>query len=600
MGQTSSAAPSTELSSTGKGKRGKTQDLVDTSKYTGLRWSPSNGQVLSVKHATLWDEHFADQLGCSADLLPGQTLAELIGYRCYQVLRLLLIDLGLKEFTVYLRSDPGEGTEAVGSEAVVQKQLRQKTTAPSGQKFAPAAQRRCCEFVAFVENIESDGCCSVPDSVLWLIPTHLVGCEKKLSRTKYLQLAPTIYFCPRCECYSCPIAQTCSPPDEVKNDLLEHPSPQSKPKPEKKSFTSATEKQSSSFQSILRTLVRAKHRLLHNVIHSQCYACNVKFGSALGTALPSGSTGAGTERDSTVSCHSDSVGYADTDRSAQESGSGSSLGTARDHPSRSAKENANLTAPDASPGHARGNVRRSDESEETLFTLSPRAAVHRATHSNPHPPSGRTASTSLLDREEEEEPQYFSAQRQRERRGDTAVIMIHEDPTSPSGGSSNSLSSRRRAGDPDPAPSLGRQGDLASSTLQGGRQTRLVAAVITGDAATQSHFKKILNTCGIAVSCFDDAKKAFSFLAETPVGLVICDVLLPGLSGSEVMKTVRSRYPTVGILGIAGSNMFSELALSAGAAVFVLKSASAIEVKRAVYSLMSKASTTGSGMKSYP
>lgn len=74
--------------------------------------------------------------------------------------------------------------------------------------------------------------------------------------------------------------------------------------------------------------------------------------------------------------------------------------------------------------------------------------------------------------------------------------------------------------------------------------------------------------------------------SSAPAHMVVTDVLLPSVSGTELMKLLIKRKCDIPIVAVAGSAAFSQLALSCGATTFLLRQSSDSEFKRAIFSLL--------------
>lgn len=90
-------------------------------------------------------------------------------------------------------------------------------------------------------------------------------------------------------------------------------------------------------------------------------------------------------------------------------------------------------------------------------------------------------------------------------------------------------------------------------------------------------------------AAFDSVQPALSWLASTPVDLLLTDLGLPDGSGVEVIRACVERWPDCGILVITmSSDEDSVLAcIEAGAAGYVLKDAGRLDIVRALMDLHS-------------
>jgi DNA-binding NtrC family response regulator len=64
--------------------------------------------------------------------------------------------------------------------------------------------------------------------------------------------------------------------------------------------------------------------------------------------------------------------------------------------------------------------------------------------------------------------------------------------------------------------------------------------------------KRILVRRGFAVQLATDGRKALEVLAEVPIDVVILDVRMPGLYGSEVLERIKKTFPRVAVIMLTG------------------------------------------------
>ncbi len=71
----------------------------------------------------------------------------------------------------------------------------------------------------------------------------------------------------------------------------------------------------------------------------------------------------------------------------------------------------------------------------------------------------------------------------------------------------------------------------------------------------------------------DDAFSALELLKKQPVDLIICDIMLPRIKGTDLLFTVRAVYPQVKLLLITGqpSQETEEIGKKAGAFAYLPK-----------------------------
>jgi YesN/AraC family two-component response regulator len=67
---------------------------------------------------------------------------------------------------------------------------------------------------------------------------------------------------------------------------------------------------------------------------------------------------------------------------------------------------------------------------------------------------------------------------------------------------------------------------------------------------------RVLASSDVAVIGAANADAGFSVLRESPVDLVIIDVVLPGMDGVAAIKIMRREFPLVRIIAISGGGNF--------------------------------------------
>ena len=81
-----------------------------------------------------------------------------------------------------------------------------------------------------------------------------------------------------------------------------------------------------------------------------------------------------------------------------------------------------------------------------------------------------------------------------------------------------------------------------------------------------------------------DVDEAVKTIGDSPPDLVITDISLPGVSGLELVKTLKSRHPELPVLVVSmhEETLDAERALRAGAMGYVMKQEPAKTVKAAI------------------
>jgi DNA-binding NarL/FixJ family response regulator len=98
-----------------------------------------------------------------------------------------------------------------------------------------------------------------------------------------------------------------------------------------------------------------------------------------------------------------------------------------------------------------------------------------------------------------------------------------------------------------------------------------------------------------------DSQTLFSLLHTTAVDIVLLDINLPGMSGIEIARRLRTEYPAVKILAISGENTLEtiEAMLEAGVDGFISKQkGKPDEIAEAIRTVMSGVEFFGSDIAS--
>lgn len=82
--------------------------------------------------------------------------------------------------------------------------------------------------------------------------------------------------------------------------------------------------------------------------------------------------------------------------------------------------------------------------------------------------------------------------------------------------------------------------------------TPLQILVIDDDVPLSLFLKKALSQSGHTVSVEPSMQRALHFLSKQTIDILLCDLVLPGGDGSEIIKTVKQHYPSVYCVLISG------------------------------------------------
>lgn len=80
--------------------------------------------------------------------------------------------------------------------------------------------------------------------------------------------------------------------------------------------------------------------------------------------------------------------------------------------------------------------------------------------------------------------------------------------------------------------------------------------VIDDEPFVREALERVLSSATIAVRGAEDAAAGLAALRDSPIDLVIVDVVLPGMDGVAAIKEIRGRYPGMRIIAISGGGNF--------------------------------------------
>ncbi len=102
--------------------------------------------------------------------------------------------------------------------------------------------------------------------------------------------------------------------------------------------------------------------------------------------------------------------------------------------------------------------------------------------------------------------------------------------------------------------------------------------------------QRVFQREGYEVDIADSAESAFTLLEEKSYDLIITDIILPGISGIELLVKYRKKNPSQKVIVItAFASLASAVeAIKAGACDFIVKPLMHDEMKRAVRNALDK------------
>jgi DNA-binding NtrC family response regulator len=109
--------------------------------------------------------------------------------------------------------------------------------------------------------------------------------------------------------------------------------------------------------------------------------------------------------------------------------------------------------------------------------------------------------------------------------------------------------------------------------------------VIDDEPVVRDAVRRVLQAHGLRVATADDATSGLSHPALAGCRLVLCDLMLPDRSGTEVLREILQRHPGLPVVMITGYATRDEArrALEAGAVDFLAKPFEAKELMRCVH-----------------
>ena len=123
--------------------------------------------------------------------------------------------------------------------------------------------------------------------------------------------------------------------------------------------------------------------------------------------------------------------------------------------------------------------------------------------------------------------------------------------------------------------------------------------VVDDEPVVSDAIRLVLGHAGFEVTAVPDVETALAHPALDGCRLVICDLMLPGLSGFDALHAMRQRRPELPIVMTTGyaTPEQEELVLAAGATAFLPKPFDDSELLTLVRRVLSRASAAGEERK---
>jgi CheY-like chemotaxis protein len=94
--------------------------------------------------------------------------------------------------------------------------------------------------------------------------------------------------------------------------------------------------------------------------------------------------------------------------------------------------------------------------------------------------------------------------------------------------------------------------------------------LIEDNRSTAEYLSTILKLSGHTVKCCIDGTEALNLNGSSRFDVIISDYYIPRMTGIEVIKALKHRYPNALIIGYSGRNMEKQF-MEAGAHAFLCK-----------------------------
>lgn len=115
--------------------------------------------------------------------------------------------------------------------------------------------------------------------------------------------------------------------------------------------------------------------------------------------------------------------------------------------------------------------------------------------------------------------------------------------------------------------------------------------VVDDERVIRELMREILAQAGYETIGAETAAEALTLLDDTDVSLVVSDIVMPGLTGLELLDEVRARRPTLPVILVTGAGTYENLsqAVTRGANGLVIKPFSHADLHDAVEAALERA-----------
>ena len=81
-------------------------------------------------------------------------------------------------------------------------------------------------------------------------------------------------------------------------------------------------------------------------------------------------------------------------------------------------------------------------------------------------------------------------------------------------------------------------------------KNNITILIVDDEMMMRNLLKKILRRDGFKVILAEDGEDALRILGNSKVDLIICDMKMPNMSGLELLRIVKDKYPRIGMIMI--------------------------------------------------
>lgn len=81
-------------------------------------------------------------------------------------------------------------------------------------------------------------------------------------------------------------------------------------------------------------------------------------------------------------------------------------------------------------------------------------------------------------------------------------------------------------------------------------KTAMTILIVDDETMARNLIEKILIREGYRVVQADNGTAALEILEQTPVDIIVSDIRMPGMNGFDLLKAVKTRYPSIPVIMI--------------------------------------------------